>query len=178
MAGGYTATQTIEEPSMPGRTAEEELLAAAPPPDPGRRDFVSVFTALALLTSGCGGGSDPPPAAGPAPAPPPPAPPPPAPPPPPASPPPGAPPPPALSCGATAISGNHGHTLIIAAADLDSATFKTYNIEGGADHAHTVTLLPMQLAQIKAGTPVIVNSSISNSSSVLDHSHSVTVNCA
>jgi hypothetical protein len=170
---------------MPGRTPDDDVPAAPRPPDHARRDFVGMFAALVLLTSGCGGGgSDSPPVAGPPPSPSPPSPPapsPPAPSPPAPSPPapsPPAPPPSGLACGATAISSNHGHVLTIPAADTDSATFKTYDIEGGADHAHTVTLLPMQLQQIKAGTAVTVNSSIGSSASAPDHYHTVTVNCA
>jgi hypothetical protein len=171
---------------MPGRTPEDDVPAAPLPPDHARRDFVGMFTALVLLTSGCGGGgSDSPPVAGPppspsppspSPSPSPPSPSPPAPSPPAPSPP--APPPSGLACGATAISINHGHVLTIPASDTDSATFKTYDIEGGADHNHTVTLLPMQLQQIKAGTAVTVNSSIGSSASAADHYHTVTVNCA
>ena len=50
---------------------------------------------------------------------------------------------------------------------------KTYSIAGTAGHDHTITLIPMQLAQIGAGTPVTVNSSTDQS-----HFHEVTVNCA
>jgi hypothetical protein len=83
-----------------------------------------------------------------------------------------------MSCGSTAISSNHGHAVTIPAADLDSPTFKTYNIMGGADHGHTITLLPMQLQQIKAGTPVTVTSTLNYSATTPDHTHGVTVNCA
>jgi hypothetical protein len=165
---------------MPGRTPVDGVLDAPPPPHLARRDFVALFAAVAFVTTACGGGgSDAAPVAGPPPpAPPPPSPPPPAPPagsPPPPAPPP---PPPPAACGSTGISSNHGHALVIPVADLDSATFKTYDIEGAADHGHTVTLLPVHLAQIKAGTPVILNSTIGSSSTALDHSHSVTVSCA
>jgi hypothetical protein len=63
-------------------------------------------------------------------------------------------------------------------ADLDSPTFKNYSIMGGAEHNHTITLLPAQLQQIKAGTPVTVMSTTDNSSAYFNHSHQVTVNCA
>lgn len=72
-----------------------------------------------------------------------------------------------------AISGNHGHTLVVPEADLDSTTTKTYDITGAADHAHFVSLTPAQLQLIKAKTAVVVNSSIN-----LSHSHEVTTNCA
>ena len=68
--------------------------------------------------------------------------------------------------------------MTIPAADLDSATFKTYSIQGGADHGHTITLVPMQLQQIKAGMAVTVTSTVGFSLYDPDHTHSVTVNCA
>ena len=90
-----------------------------------------------------------------------------------------APPPPGpLSCGATAISDNHGHTLTIPAADVDSTVTKTYNIAGIADHPHTITLTPAQLAQIKAMTSVTVSSSVDPSPIFASHFHAVTVNCS
>ena len=140
---------------QPGK--HEEQTDSPPPPNPARRGFFGSMGAVALLLSACGG-SDP---SDPAPAPPPPAP----------APPP--PPPAALSCGATAISDNHGHTLTIPAADVDSTVVKMYSIAGVADHGHTITLTPAQLAQIKGMTSVTVTSSVD-----LSHFHSVTVNCA
>lgn len=124
-----------------------------PAPDAGRRGLFSVG-ALVLLLSACGGGSDyssPPP---------------------PPAPPPPAPPPPAASCGATAISANHGHTLVVPAADLDSMVNVTYTITGSADHPHVVVLTPAQLQQIRAQTAIVVNSSTE-----VGHFHEVTVNC-
>jgi hypothetical protein len=148
-----------------------------PPPNAARRKLCSVG-ALALLMSACGGSDDnspPPPAAAPTPPPAAPTPPPPAPtPPPPApTPPPPPPPPPPAVCGATAISANHGHALIIPTADLDSTVSITYNIAGTADHNHTIVLTPAQLAQIKARMAVAVVSSVN-----VAHFHDVTVNCA
>jgi hypothetical protein len=90
---------------------------------------------------------------------------------PPPNPPPGGP----SGCSSTgaAISGNHGHSLSIPAADLDSTTARTYGIQGGANHPHTITLTPAQLAQLKAGQSVTVNSSTD-----LSHDHSVMITCA
>lgn len=81
---------------------------------------------------------------------------------------------PGQSCGSTgtAIVGNHGHVLTIPAADLNSAVNMTYNIQGTADHNHTVTFTPAQLAQLKAGTAVTVTST-----TIQAHSHDVTTNC-
>ena len=84
-------------------------------------------------------------------------------------------PPPAQACGATgaAIAGNHGHTLSIARADLDSTVSLTYDITGTADHPHRVTFTPAQLQSLKAGQRVAVTST-----TVEVHEHVVTASCA
>ena len=84
-------------------------------------------------------------------------------------------PPPAQACGATgaAIAGNHGHTLSIARADLDSTVNRTYDITGTADHPHSVTFTPAQLQSLKAGQRVAVTST-----TVEVHEHVVTASCA
>lgn len=123
------------------------------PTNPARRVFCGSIGALPLLMSACGGSDDSPPAPPPAPTPP--------------------PPPVALSCGATAVSANHGHALMIPAADVDSTVAKTYSILGTAGHDHTIDLTPAQLAQIKGKMSVAINSSVTNG-----HFHAVTVNCA
>ena len=79
----------------------------------------------------------------------------------------------AAAQGRAAISGNHGHSLSIAAADLDSTTAKTYSIQGAATHDHLVTLSPAQLATLKAGGSVTVTST-----TTLAHDHAVTITCA
>ena len=79
-----------------------------------------------------------------------------------------------MSCGATAISANHGHALAIPAGDVDSTVTMIYGIAGAADHNHLVTLTAAQLAQIKAKTAVTVTSTVGGDG----HTHSVTVNCA
>jgi hypothetical protein len=70
------------------------------------------------------------------------------------------------------IAANHGHTLVIATADLDSATDRVYDIQGGATHGHTVTLTVAQLRALKAGTPVNVTSSTTAA-----HEHTVSILC-
>ena len=90
-------------------------------------------------------------------------------------PPPAAPPPAGLaSCGATAISGNHGHVLSIPVDDADSTVDMVYSIVGAADHNHLVTLTAANFAQIKSKNPVTIISSPGGDG----HIHSVTVNCA
>ncbi len=78
----------------------------------------------------------------------------------------------ATSCSASAISGNHGHTLSIPLADLNSTVAMSYSIQGSADHAHQVTFSATQLAQLKAGQPVTVTSSTTNA-----HNHDLTEAC-
>ena len=56
--------------------------------------------------------------------------------------------------------------------DLESTTEKTYSIQGQSAHTHNITLTPAQLAQIKAGAAVTVESGPAAS-----HTHAVTVNC-
>ncbi|MCM3878968.1 MAG: hypothetical protein ND807_02560 [Vicinamibacterales bacterium] len=124
-----------------------------------RRQFCEgIGSGSLLLLASCGGsdGYSPPPAPAPAPAP---------------TPTP-APPSPAAVCGATAITGNHGHALTIAATDLDSPVDRTFSIAGTADHDHTITLSVAQLQSIKAKMGATTVSSIT-----VGHSHDVTVNC-
>jgi len=77
-----------------------------------------------------------------------------------------------LSCTDT-ISGNHGHVLTIAEADLDSTVDRTYDIKGSSGHTHTVTLTVANLQLLKAGTAVTVTSS-----SGAGHSHDVRAVCS
>ncbi len=81
-------------------------------------------------------------------------------------------PPAGTGCAAT-ISDNHGHVLAIAAADLDSTTDKTYDIQGNADHSHNVTFSAAQLAQLKAGNSVSVTTTMT-----LAHDHRIGERCA
>ena len=77
-----------------------------------------------------------------------------------------------LSCGASTITNNHGHTLTIDEADLDSTTDKTYSIMGTASHDHTVTFTSAQLGMLKSGQSVTVTSSTGSG-----HTHDVTAKC-
>ena len=72
----------------------------------------------------------------------------------------------------TAISLNHGHSLVVPAADFSNTGDMTYDITGTSLHAHTITLTQAQRATILGGTPVTVTSTL------VGHSHSVTVACA
>jgi hypothetical protein len=124
-------------------------------PMANRKLFLVQIATFALALAGCGGGgSD----AAPAPAP---------------SPPPAPPPPPAAPCSAFSFSLNHGHTLSIPRADLDSTVAKTYSIAGSAGHDHQVTLSPAQLQQLKSGGTVSVGSFSSTG-----HEHQMSGGCA
>jgi hypothetical protein len=87
------------------------------------------------------------------------------------------PPPGSTVCGAAAgnITGNHGHTLTIPKADLDSTTAKTYNLAAATTdgHIHSVTFSPTDLATLKSGGAVPVTSTTN-----VSHSHLVTTRVA
>ena len=84
----------------------------------------------------------------------------------------GTPTPAAGTCSAT-IAANHGHTLSIAQADLNSTVAMTYNIQGAADHSHSVIFSAAMLASLKAGTAVVVTST-----NTLGHDHQISEQCA
>jgi len=87
--------------------------------------------------------------------------------------------------GNVRISSNHGHSLVIPAADLDSVIAKTYDIRGSAvDHTHSVVIVPDQFRRIKEGQVVAVGSDAANNGVDADgklilvdgHTHTVTAN--
>jgi hypothetical protein len=80
-------------------------------------------------------------------------------------------PPAASGCNAS-IAGNHGHTLAISAADLNSLVDMTYDIRGAADHTHSVTFTAAMLASLKAG-----NSVNATTTTTLAHSHLIGERC-
>ena len=83
-------------------------------------------------------------------------------------------PPPAV-CNQFAFTANHGHTLLIPQADLDSTIDKVYSIQGSATHDHLITLTRAQLAQLKAGQAVQVTT---DSGGAPAHTHDMTGTCA
>lgn len=74
---------------------------------------------------------------------------------------------------AIAISGNHGHSLLVPAADFTDGTDKTYDVHGAATHSHFVTLSLAQRNTLRSGTKVTVVSTTSEF-----HNHDVTIACA
>jgi hypothetical protein len=78
---------------------------------------------------------------------------------------------PGAGCGSI-FDFNHGHVLTVLKSDLDSPTAKSYDIQGAADHTHTVTFTLAQLATLKSGASVTVTSTTTDY-----HEHVITVSC-
>jgi hypothetical protein len=81
-------------------------------------------------------------------------------------------PPAGCSPGVT-IASNHGHVLAVSAADVTAGQPRTYDIEGQAGHAHSVTLTAAHFQMLAQHQPVNVTSTTGSA-----HAHSVTVRCA
>jgi hypothetical protein len=77
-----------------------------------------------------------------------------------------------------AIGNNHGHAAVITGAQLDAGGGLTLDIKGSAPHAHTVTLTGDQVANIKGGQTVTVESTVADGGSTYGgvHTHNVTFN--
>jgi hypothetical protein len=73
---------------------------------------------------------------------------------------------------ASAISGNHGHSLTITKEDIAAGAEKSYDIAGSAGHSHTVVLTASHFAQLATDTSSTVTTSETNG-----HTHSVTIAC-
>lgn len=71
------------------------------------------------------------------------------------------------------IGTNHGHELVVSAADVAAGAEKTYNIQGVSAHPHTVVLTAADFTALQQGQTVTVTSS--NDAA---HTHEVTVVCA
>ena len=74
---------------------------------------------------------------------------------------------------ATNISSNHGHSLAVSAADVQSGAEKTYTIQGSSGHDHSVTLTATNFTTLGNGQSLGVTSTAGGG-----HTHSVTVTCA
>jgi len=84
---------------------------------------------------------------------------------------------PAGNCdnGATGeIFNNHGHSLVVSAADVQAGTDKTYTIQGTSGHDHSVTLTAANFTTLGNGQ---VLSGITSTAGG-GHTHSVEVTCA
>ena len=72
-----------------------------------------------------------------------------------------------------AITGNHGHSLVVPPADVLAGAAKTYNIQGTASHPHTITIRADQMTVLAANGTFTVTST-----NDAGHTHDVTVTCA
>ena len=111
-----------------------------------RREFtlqsaMAILSAATITISGCGGGDS-----SPAPA-----------------------PTPGLTGSTGAISGNHGHTATISAAQLTAGNAIQLDIRGSADHPHMVELTAGEVTQIGVHQAVA-----KTSTNDAGHSHTVT----
>ena len=79
--------------------------------------------------------------------------------------------PPASGDKSGSISGNHGHTAVITAAQLTAAGAVDLDISGQAGHPHTVSLSAAEVTQIAQGARVS-KASTTNAG----HAHTVTYN--
>ncbi len=79
--------------------------------------------------------------------------------------------PPASGDKSGSISGNHGHTAVITAAQLTAGGAISLDIMGTATHPHTVSVSAAEVTQISQGTQV-AKTSTSNDG----HAHTVTFN--
>lgn len=73
----------------------------------------------------------------------------------------------------SSIGTNHGHTLTVSAADVSAGIEKTYDIQGGSPHAHSVTVTAEQFSSLQNNQQVSATSSNGGG-----HTHSVTISCA
>ena len=69
------------------------------------------------------------------------------------------------------VSSNHGHTVKVSKAQLDSGNAVTLTLTNGNGHTHTVSLTDVQIASIGAGSRVAATSSSDSG-----HSHLATFN--
>jgi hypothetical protein len=75
-----------------------------------------------------------------------------------------------------AISANHGHSARVTGAQLTAGNTLMVDIQGGADHRHTVELSAAEIEQIRNGRQVAKESSTGQSSTEPSHRHTVTFN--
>jgi hypothetical protein len=71
-----------------------------------------------------------------------------------------------------AIAANHGHVLTVPLADVQAGTPQTYDIRGTALHTHSVTLTAAHFSQLAMNRTVTISTQLG------DHIHSVTIGCA
>lgn len=81
----------------------------------------------------------------------------------------------ATSGTSVTIGTNHGHTLAVSAADVTAGAEKTYDIQGGSTHPHSVTLTAANFATLQSDP----NANLTLTSTTnAGHTHAVTIRCA
>ena len=71
------------------------------------------------------------------------------------------------------VTGNHGHSAVVTAAQLTTADAIALQIQGSASHTHTVELTAADLRAIRRGERLSKESGLNPSGS---HGHTVTFN--
>lgn len=74
---------------------------------------------------------------------------------------------------ATAINGNHGHTLSVSKVDIDAGIGKSYAIQGSSGHNHTIVVTSAGFNALESARTLKIESSRDNR-----HRHDVTVTYA
>ncbi len=77
-----------------------------------------------------------------------------------------------VRCTPPVISANHGHAVVVPAADVTAAVTKTYSIRGSSGHDHTITITKAQFVTLAGGASITVRST-----SGAGHTHDVKVTC-
>jgi hypothetical protein len=75
------------------------------------------------------------------------------------------------------IGANHGHSMMVTAAEVNAGVDKTYSIMGGANHTHMVTVTAANFAALKANSVAIVTV-VSTPGGDPAHMHTVMIFCA
>jgi len=74
---------------------------------------------------------------------------------------------------ASSVSSNHGHSINVPKADVESGVEKQYSIQGSASHNHLITVSESDFASLKINQQIQVTSTSGSG-----HIHSVTISCA
>jgi hypothetical protein len=83
---------------------------------------------------------------------------------------------PSTPSGVGIIASNHGHSAVITDAQIMSGNTVQLDIQGSADHPHTVTLTPDAVQGIRAGRAIAATSTSNSSPTEASHGHIVTFN--
>ncbi len=76
------------------------------------------------------------------------------------------------------IETNHGHILVVTKEDVAAGVDKSYDIQGSADHTHTVTVTASDFMTLAANNAITTASTFNNSATFGTHDHTILVACA